>query len=49
MALDGRTVLQQQLTGERADVDISSLPAGSYLVSLTGADGRVMQQRVLVL
>jgi hypothetical protein len=49
LALDGRTVLQQQLTGERADVDISSLPAGSYLVSLTGADGRVMQQRVLVL
>jgi hypothetical protein len=49
LALDGRTVLQQQLTGERADVDISSLPAGSYLVSLTGEDGRVMQQRVLVL
>ncbi len=49
VALDGRVVLQRPIQGERTTVDISALPAGSYVVALTSANGQVMQQRVVVL
>ena len=44
----GRTVLRGQLDGARTEVDLSSLPAGSYHVALTGSgyelNGQVVVQ-----
>ncbi|MBL7956265.1 MAG: serine hydrolase [Flavobacteriales bacterium] len=39
----GRTVLQQQLTGTTAQLDLQALPAGSYRCVLTTAEGRVVK------
>jgi CubicO group peptidase (beta-lactamase class C family) len=39
----GRTVLQQQLTGTTARLDLQALPAGSYRCVLTTAQGRMVK------
>jgi uncharacterized repeat protein (TIGR01451 family) len=48
VALDGREVRQHVLTGQRADVNVQGLAAGTYLVHITDTAGKVLVQRLAV-
>jgi uncharacterized repeat protein (TIGR01451 family) len=48
LAVDGRMVQHHVVSGQRADVDVQSLAAGTYLVQVTDRAGRVVTQRLAV-
>ena len=46
LAVDGRMVQHHVVSGQRADVDVQGLAAGTYLVQVTDRAGRVVTQRL---
>ncbi|MBL8002411.1 MAG: hypothetical protein JNL05_10655 [Flavobacteriales bacterium] len=48
VALDGRTVLEQRVAGERAMLDVGGLARGPYLLLLTFTDGTAIPHRIAV-
>jgi hypothetical protein len=44
MTISGQTVLKDSFLNKKKTLDLSSLPAGMYLVKITSKDGNVTQR-----